>query len=331
MASLRSWRPVPPEPQISVVVASHHRPLRLRWLLNALEEQTLPPASFEVVVGHDAGAETERVLSSHPLARAGLLRAVRSPTDSAPPGANRNVAWRVARAPLVATVDDDCRPAPDWLERLLAASAAHPGSLVQGRTIPDPDETARLRSPLQRSQDVTPPSGWGEACNMLYPRPLLERLGGFDDDMLTGEDCDLAMRALAVGVPVEAAHDALVHHAVHTPGLRTAARDAWRWRFMPRLVARHPRLRTEHLWLGVFWKRSHALLLVAAAGLVLTQRGRPLALLLALPWVRERLPTAQSPAGYVRAAGELPLRAAIDGLEVAALTAGSVRERTVVL
>ena len=27
---------------VSVVVPSHERPLRLRWLLNALEEQTLP-------------------------------------------------------------------------------------------------------------------------------------------------------------------------------------------------------------------------------------------------------------------------------------------------
>ena len=33
--------PAAPTPEIAVVVPSHDRPLRLRWLLNALEEQTL--------------------------------------------------------------------------------------------------------------------------------------------------------------------------------------------------------------------------------------------------------------------------------------------------
>ena len=32
----------PKQPEIAVVVPSHDRPVRLRWLLNALEEQTLP-------------------------------------------------------------------------------------------------------------------------------------------------------------------------------------------------------------------------------------------------------------------------------------------------
>ena len=38
-------------PEIAVVVASHDRPLRLRWLLEARSEQTLPPDRFEVVMG----------------------------------------------------------------------------------------------------------------------------------------------------------------------------------------------------------------------------------------------------------------------------------------
>ena len=40
-------------PEIAVVVASHDRPLRLRWLLEALADQTLARYRFEVVVAHD--------------------------------------------------------------------------------------------------------------------------------------------------------------------------------------------------------------------------------------------------------------------------------------
>ena len=38
------------EPEISVALATRDRPVRLRWLLNALEEQTLARDRFEVVV-----------------------------------------------------------------------------------------------------------------------------------------------------------------------------------------------------------------------------------------------------------------------------------------
>jgi GT2 family glycosyltransferase len=166
---------------------------------------------------------------------------------------------------------------------------------------------------------------------MLYPRPLLEQLGGFDPAVLTGEDCDLMMRATAAGAEVVAAPEAIVWHAVHTPGIGDALRDAWRWRFMARLVRRHPQLR-RRLVLGVFWKRSHALFGLAGLGVIvaLARRSR-WPLLLAAPWVRERLPVAESPAGYARATAELPVLAVVDAVEMAALAGGSIQARTVIL
>src|SRR5207302_5301663 len=83
-------------PELSVVVASHERPLRLRWLLNSLEQQTLDRALWEVVVCHDssrcAGSDTDALLHDHGLATDGTLRWTRLPAGSAPPGANRNTA-----------------------------------------------------------------------------------------------------------------------------------------------------------------------------------------------------------------------------------------------
>src|SRR4051812_13976662 len=144
---------------LSVVVASHDRPLRLRWLLNALEEQTLERARWEVVVAHDSrGPETEALLRDHPLAAAGVLRHLTFAPGPGP-AQKRNAAWRAATAPLIAFTDDDCRPPPDWLARLLAAAAARPGAMVQGATRPDPDERELLlRAPHARSQDITPPT-----------------------------------------------------------------------------------------------------------------------------------------------------------------------------
>ena len=86
-------------PRLSVVVPAHARPLRLRWLLNALEAQTLPREEWEVVVCHDAaGEEIETLLSEHPLATSGTLRHLRLPPGTGTVGRQRNAAWREARA-----------------------------------------------------------------------------------------------------------------------------------------------------------------------------------------------------------------------------------------
>src|SRR5436190_12123571 len=156
-------------PEIAVVVASPDRPLRLRWLLEALSEQTLARDRFEVVVAHDStGLESDALLETHPLARDGTLRHIRRPPGSSPPGANRNAAWRAARAPVVAFTDDDCRPPRDWLAKALHAAEAHPGAIVQGATHPDPDERL-LYAPVHHKQDIDPPTAWAQTCNIVYP------------------------------------------------------------------------------------------------------------------------------------------------------------------
>src|SRR4051794_41815669 len=116
--------------ELTVAVASHERALRLRWLLNALEEQTVPREHFEVVVCHDsAGEETERLLREHPLARAGVLRHVRLPAGSGAAARQRNEAWRAGRAPGAGFTRDDCRPPPRRLRRNAPAGGGPPRCL----------------------------------------------------------------------------------------------------------------------------------------------------------------------------------------------------------
>jgi len=322
-------------PEIAVVVASHDRPLRLRWLLNALEEQTLARARFEVVVAHDSSSpETAALLGAHPLAAAGVLRALHF--DPGPgPAAKRNAAWRAARAPLIAFTDDDCRPPAEWLEGLLGAMAAHPGRIVQGATVPDPDERHLLHAaPGARSQLIEPPTIWAQTCNIGYPRDLLVRAGGFDERLpvASGEDTDLALRARAVGAEIVAAPDAVTYHAVDAPWLLARVRGTWRWQHLAHLVKRHPELR-EGLVLGAFWKRSHLLVVGAGVGFfVLRRRAPALALAAAVPWAIEARPRYGSGLrGRLRALSELPGRAVVDATEVAALARGSARYRTLLL
>ncbi len=317
------------QPEIAVVVPSHDRPLRLRWLLDALAEQTLARDRFEVVVGHDSsGTDTEELLRSHPLASEGVLRHVTLAPGSAPPGRNRNAALREVRAPLVAFTDDDCRPPREWLERCLAAAERHPGAIVQGSTRPDPEEQTILEhAPWVLTRTIQPPRPWAQACNIVYPREVVEACGGFPEDMYVGEDTALAERARESGVAYVGAPEVETWHAVEEASLPGMLRASWRWQGLPLLIKRHPRLRQEFpLW--AFWRREHVWLPFAAAGWALARRSR-LAGLLAVPYLVHAAPKHSSfPRGRLRSVAELPGRVAIDTAEFLALAWGSIRHRT---
>jgi GT2 family glycosyltransferase len=314
-----------------VVVPSHDRAPRLRALLDALREQELAPERFEVIVVPDStDGESEELLRSHPLAASGVLRHV-TPPDSTLPAAKRNVGWRAARAPLVAFTDDDCRPPPTWLGGALAAARRQPGAIVQGATFPDPEERGNLRERFAETQHLVPPTIWAETCNILYPRDVLERVGGLDESLLTFEDTDLALRARERGVPFVGAREVITYHAVHTPSLAGKLRSVGRWRDGPAAVKRHPGLR-ESLPLGIFWKQTHAWLPLAVLGLALEARRHRGAVLLCLPWAVHHLSRyGQSPRGRVRSVVELPVQGAIDLGEMLVLLRASIRHRTVLL
>src|SRR4051812_43010978 len=102
-------------PDVSVVVPSHQRPIRLLWCLNALAEQTLAPERWEVVLVHDSDDETDEIVLAHPLTTAGRLRRIKLEPGTGTAARQRNVGWRAAESRLVAVTHDDTRAQPDRL------------------------------------------------------------------------------------------------------------------------------------------------------------------------------------------------------------------------
>ena len=202
-----------------------------------------------------------------------------------------------------------------------------PGSVVQGKTRPDPLESELLRAPHVRTLHIEPVNAYRQTCNILYPRALLERLDGFDEQAVAGEDVGLSLRAERAGAKIVAAPDALVYHAVESHSLPGIVRQNLKWRYLAYLVKNHPEFRRE-LTLGVFWDEDHMLITAAAAG-ALGARRHPVLGVLAAPWLVSAFRRRGRSAPV--AAGELPGAAIRQFAEVLGLAAGSVRHRTLLL
>ena len=315
-------------PEISVVVATRNRAKRLEGFLSSLAEQTLAAERFEAVVVDDGSTDdTAAVLARFAQGAGPPIVVLRGAGEG--PAIARNAGWRAARAPLVAFTDDDCEAPPDWLERALAAAAEHPGAIVQGPTSPIPREL-ELTGPFTRTKDIPAPNPSFQTCNIVYPRELLERLGGFDEGFpeALGEDTDLGWRAREIGGDLHWDERLRMHHAVDDVGPVGYLRGALRGADAVRVFRRHPRLRAEGLRFGVIRSPRLPHLALALAGVAVARRVPWLGALLVLPYARALANVCRRQRAPVLLA---PYYAVWDVLFTFTALRGSLRHRTLVL
>ena len=125
--------------------------------------------------------------------------------------------------------------------------------MVQGTTRPEPFETAVRSGPHARTIEAEPVSWFAQTCNILYPRAVLDQLGGFDERTLTAEDVELGARARAAGSPIVPEPRAVVFHAIESHTLPGIVRRNLHRRDVPYVLGRHPELR-PNLRLRLFLK-----------------------------------------------------------------------------
>jgi GT2 family glycosyltransferase len=159
---------------------------------------------------------------------------------------------------------------------------------------------------------------------------LVERVGGFDERAITGEDIDLGIRAQEAGAPLVGARDAVVHHAVEVLSWREKVRSNQKWEHLAYVVKRHPQLR-EQCCMRIWWKREHFRAALALLGLLCAVR-RPWAAVAVLPYYRlERYRFGGWPHQRLRALRWMPEFWLIELAEIATFVRGSVRYRTLLL
>jgi GT2 family glycosyltransferase len=289
------------EPKVCVVVPTYNGAHRLHALLEALDRQTLPAADFEVVVVDDCSTDTTwNDLERLAPGRRSSIRVMRTAQNSGGPAAPRNLGWRSSRAHVIAFLDDDCLPEPDWLAGALAVMEADSQvGVLQGRTIPPPDFDFTSLGPWHVVREVHGETPWFEATNIFYRRSALEQVGGFDEYLRWwGEDTDLGWKVVEAGWRRGFTEKAVVIHEVRDRGWRWAARFGWLDRRTVIAASVHPRIRTEGFWKPWAFHRQPAELALALVGLGISMWWRPAALL-SIPYAWDRCPPVQRPSRFI--------------------------------
>src|SRR5262249_51145554 len=109
---------------VSVIVPTFNRAARLDTLLDDLSHQDTDGRALEVLVVDNGSTDgTVRVVEGW-SARDPRIRYLREPRPGASSARNAGIA--AATASILAFIDDDVRPAPDWVAAVCRAFERHP-------------------------------------------------------------------------------------------------------------------------------------------------------------------------------------------------------------
>ncbi len=196
-------------PKVSVVVCSFNGARTIRDTLDALQKLDYP--DFEVIVVNDGSTDsTARVASAYPFKLVS--------TENRGLAQARNTGIEASTGEIVAFVDDDAYPDPDWLRFLALRFMEGEYVGVGGPNLPPENDgwqadvvaNAPGPNPVLISDRVAEHI---PGCNMAFRRDSLNEIGGFDPIFrAAGDDVDLCWRLREGGGVIGFSPSAVVWH-----------------------------------------------------------------------------------------------------------------------
>jgi len=224
--------------KVSVIIPAYNAGATLGECLEALGRQTHPPD--EIIVVDDGSSD-----DTGAIARRYGVRVIRQ--TNAGPAAARNAGAHLARGDVLLFTDADCVPAPDWVERMVAAFADPQVAGAKGvyRTC-QPEWVARFvqveyedRYDRMRGQEHI---DFVDTYSAGYRREIFLAAGGFDSvfPQASVEDQEFSFRLAEAGYRLVFVPDAVVYHR-HDRTIGEYIRRKFRIGYWKALVMRrHP-------------------------------------------------------------------------------------------
>ncbi|HEX8692867.1 MAG TPA: glycosyltransferase [Longimicrobium sp.] len=216
-----------PPGTVSVIVPCYNAAPFVGEAIDSALAQGWP--AVEVIVVDDASTDGSwEVIAGY----GDRVRAVRLPANRG--GAHaRNRGADLASGDWLLFLDADDLLEAHALETMVETAERSPGALVAcgWRYLTSRDGGGWVPGPAPRPPRAAGADpllawlrdGWCPPCALLWPRAVWERTGGWDESLTLHDDGDLAMRALAAGVPLARTEGNGAFYRRHGPGRATVS------------------------------------------------------------------------------------------------------------
>lgn len=238
---------------VSVIVPCYNEERTIYQLLEAVRQQTFPREQMEVILADGMSvdrtrSEVERFQREHSDLR---LCLVDNPKRNIPSGLN--LAIRAAQGEFLVRMDAHSVPASDYVARCVEALRAGKGENVGGIWEIRPGDTDWIARSIAVA--AAHPMGVGDALYRYtreaayvdtvpfgsFRRDMIERVGLFDESLLTNEDYELNVRIRQQGGRVWL--DPKIHSTYFArSNLKALVRQYWRYGYWKlRMLRRYPK------------------------------------------------------------------------------------------
>lgn len=231
----------------SVIVPVYNGKKTIERCLDALAEQDVEPAEYEILVVDDGSQDSTPSIVDEWRRRHSTIQARRVQQENAGPAAARNLGAQEANAPLLLFTDADCAPLPSWISALTRpfddeSVVGAKGTYVTEQQSLTPrfvqaeyeDRYDRMAS--QKQIDFI------DTYSAAYRRDIFLENGGFDPIFTTAsvEDQELSFRLARKGYILVFEPEAQVSH-IHDTDLQEYMRRKYYIGYWKALLTRwHP-------------------------------------------------------------------------------------------
>ncbi len=196
------------KPFVTVIIPTYKDWDRLKMCIDALLIQSYGMRDFEIiVVNNDAEDKTGFIHKKV------ILIAETKPGSYAA----RNAALKIAKGKYVAFTDSDCKPDKEWLTNAIEKLELGVTERVAGRV-----ELFYENDPLTFSdifekafafnQRLYVEQGFSVTANLITKKSVFDRVGLFDESLMSGGDVKWNKRATELGVSLKYCDECTVYH-----------------------------------------------------------------------------------------------------------------------
>lgn len=209
---------------ITIIIPTCNRPSDLRRCLSLLQPQVEATQNTEVLVCDDSQGDESMLLVQKEFS---WCRWCKGPQQG--PAANRNLGAKGSTGEWLIFLDDDCLPAPSYLEAYLTAFKilSNAKKVIAGAIETMPEKSSLLwEAPCL----LQAPQTFRCSCNFAISHEIYNLIGGFDERYKAGvyaEDVEFGARLQVFKIELCFAGDARVIHPMRR--IPTPKKLARRW------------------------------------------------------------------------------------------------------